>query len=154
MAAFAAESPAGGTASFTGGSATLTSDTESINNLVVDNTGTLTWDVSFTDGTTSNFGTLVLTFNVGSQYNGQTATITVNHSDGTVDTTTQTVSNGQVTVTLTKLSTVSISFSGSSSNASSTSPRTGADMTLLTVLGVTAIIAAAGATVAFKRTQN
>ena len=155
--AFAAVSPGNQqTKTYSGesASATLSGSSKSIDLLTVANTGTNVWAATFTDGTTTDFGTLVLNFTVGTQYDGQTATVAIAHSDGTTETQTATVSNGVVSVTVTSLSTFTITFSGATSTGTATSPKTGMDMTGIAVMGGIAIVAAGVFFLARKRVQQ
>lgn len=100
------------------------------------------------------FSELSLTFSVGSRYAGATATIYIEHGDGTQETQTATVAaDGTVTITVDRLSVFSIvidestipasgTTSGTTTDTSATAPAT--DASLLPVLGVT-IAATAGA---------
>lgn len=135
-------------------SATLSGSDKSIDLLTVVNTGTNVWTATFTDGTTTDFGTLVLNFTVGTQYDGQTATIAIAHSDGTTETQTATVSNGVVSVTVTSLSTFTVTFGGTTGTGSATSPKTGMDMTGIAVIAGVAVVAAGAFFLARKRVQH
>lgn len=118
------------------------------------------FEAYFTNGIHENFGTLHITFEVGSQYNGMIATVYHYHYDGTLTTSTHTVRNGAIVVDVTDLSTFAISIDETSgagtktatTDTSSTSPKTGAvdsagtvDSTVV-VMGTIAMALGAGAT--------
>ena len=94
----------------------------------------------------STYGPYTLTFNVGTEYNGATATVTK----------TATVSNGNVTISTDGLSLVTIAVdsstvTGATTDASATSPQTGVDMTGIAVATAACAIAAVGVGVALRK---
>ena len=101
----------------------------------------------------STYGPYTLTFNVGTEYNGATATVFIEHQGrdanlGT-ETKTATVSNGNVTISTDGLSLVTIAVdsstvTGATTDASATSPQTGVDMTGIAVATAACAIAAVG----------
>lgn len=101
----------------------------------------------------STYGPYTLTFNVGTEYNGATATVFIEHQGrdanlGT-ETKTATVSNGSVTISTDGLSLVTIAVdsstvTGATTDASATSPQTGVDMTGIAVATAACAIAAVG----------
>lgn len=105
--------------------------------------------------------TMDLTFGLGTQYAGATVTVYIQHHDGTTDIQTGTVkADGTLTITIDKLSIFSLvvddSTATGATNAdnSSTSPKTGVDMTAVAG-GTAAAVAAAGCVfVALRRKTN
>ena len=101
----------------------------------------------------STYGPYTLTFNVGTEYNGATATVFIEHQGrdanlGT-ETKTATVSNGNVTISTDGLSLVTIAVdsstvTGATTDASATSPQTGVDMAGIAVATAACAIAAVG----------
>lgn len=152
--AFAAGSPTSTSKSGDAISATYTG-TKDINGLNLVNNGNDSWTVTWADGTTSNFGSLTLTFTVGTQYAGQTATILIQHQDGTTETQTAVVSsNGTISLTVTQLSKFTVSFGGNTvatSSTSATSPKTGVDVTTVAFATLGAAIVAGGIVVALRK---
>ena len=108
----------------------------------------------------STYGPYTLTFNVGTEYNGATATVFIEHqgrdaSLGT-ETKTATVSNGNVTISTDGLSLVTIAVdsstvTGATTDASATSPQTGVDMTGIAVAIAACAIAAVGVGVVLRK---
>lgn len=108
----------------------------------------------------STYGPYTLTFNVGTEYNGATATVFIEHQGrdanlGT-ETKTATVSNGNVTISTDGLSLVTIAVdsstvTGATTDASATSPQTGVDMTGIAVATVACAIAAVGVGVVLRK---
>lgn len=106
------------------------------------------------------YGPYTLTFNVGTEYNGATATVFIEHQGrdanlGT-ETKTATVSNGYVTISTDGLSLVTIAVdsstvTGATTDASATSPQTGVDMTGIAVATAACAIAAVGVGVALRK---
>jgi len=169
MMAFAAESPTNTqTKTQAGVTATLVGSSESIDNLVIESAsasntvsgalGSQTllgdYNVYFTDGKTSDFGTLTLSFPAS----GNTAQVWEVHNGTLTKGSDQTVSNGTVAATTTTLSefavvsgTGSSSASGSSSS-SSTSPKTGAESTtLIALMTIASLAGAAGVGLVLRR---
>lgn len=108
----------------------------------------------------STYGPYTLTFNVGTEYNGATATVFIEHQGrdanlGT-ETKTATVSNGNVTISTDGLSLVTIAVdsstvTGAATDASATSPQTGVDMTGIAVATAACAIAAVGVGVVLRK---
>lgn len=108
----------------------------------------------------STYGPYTLTFNVGTEYNGATATVFIEHQGrdanlGT-ETKTATVSNGNVTISTDGLSLVTIAVdsstvTGATTDASATSPQTGVDMTGIAVATAACAIAAVGVGVVLRK---
>ena len=123
------------------------------------NPGTLTAD----DGTIP--GGLLMTWNVGSQYAGVTATVYVQHQDGATEAKTATVdANGSFSMNIDRLSIFSVSVpatKGDSSNTSSSSsktdtssksPKTGTDVVPFAMAA--SAICLGGAAVCFARSRK
>lgn len=108
----------------------------------------------------STYGPYTLTFNVGTEYNGATATVFIEHQGrdanlGT-ETKTATVSNGYVTISTDGLSLVTIAVdsstvTGATTDASATSPQTGVDMAGIAVATAACAIAAVGVGVVLRK---
>lgn len=108
----------------------------------------------------STYGPYTLTFNVGTEYNGATATVFIEHQgrDANLgaETKTATVSNGNVTISTDGLSLVTIAVdsstvTGATTDASATSPQTGVDMTGIAVATAACAIVAVGVGVVLRK---
>lgn len=124
------------------------------------------------------FGELNLTFSVGTRYAGATATIYIQHGDGSTESRTVTVAaDGTVTITVDRLSLFSIvvdestipagntqgsgsaaggatgstGVTGTKTDTSATSPDTGAFLAPVAGMTVAAVAAAGGVTVVIRR---
>lgn len=108
----------------------------------------------------STSGPYTFTFYVGTEYNGATATVFIEHQNGDAylgtEVKTATVSNGYVTISTDGLSLVTIAvdtttITGATTDASQTSPQTGLDFTGVAAATAVCAIAAVGVGAALRK---
>lgn len=172
--AWAADSPAAINANGTSGSVTAAVTAEGNLNggqLVVEGTQTQASNVPsgsnvvasfdvYTVGNVDINGKITLTFNVGSENAGRTATVYVQHNDGATEVQTATVAaDGSITVTVDRLSVFSIvlgdkaagTATSAKASTSSKSPTTGVDMGVVAAGSAIAFVGAAACAVALRK---
>ncbi|MEG2616119.1 MAG: hypothetical protein RR955_06320 [Raoultibacter sp.] len=172
MAAFAAPSPSGQSASADGATvtglvagqkATIAKTSETLPGVTVaaGEKSVGTWDIVVLDANgnpvTEFPNGLALTFAVGAEYNGMTVKVHQEHNGTMLSPQSATVKDGAVTITVTKLSKFQVVAdtkslaAGATANASAKSPQTGFDMTGVMLASGACILFAGAAAFALKK---